>query len=70
MMARTWEQEKAYGARRANQAIIEMERAIRDTDIDRFTAAWNVAMRYMRKKERMPYYYRMLQKLIEGGHVK
>ena len=61
-MKRTWEQEKAYNAKRAQQAIAEMEQAIETYDVNRFEAAWQVAMRYMNKKQRTPYYIKMLQK--------
>lgn len=62
MSKRTWEQEKAYRAKRAGQAVREMELAISVYDVERFLAAWEDAMRYMTKKERSPYYIRMLQK--------
>lgn len=60
-MKRTWEQEKAYRERRAQQAIAEMEAAISTVDIDRFSKAWEVAMMYMNVRRRNQYYIRMLQ---------
>ena len=60
-MKRTWEQEKAYRERRANMAMAEMDAAIETVDKVRFLAAWDAAMRYMNKKQRSPYYIRMLQ---------
>ena len=60
-MKRTWEQEKAYRERRAQQAIAEMEAAISTVDTERFLKAWGTAMRYMNKKQRGTYYIRMLQ---------
>lgn len=65
-MKRTWEQEKAYRARRAAQATAEMDAAIETGDKDRFLAAWDVAMRYMNARQRDPYYIRMLEKAT--GH--
>lgn len=59
-MARTYEKEKAYTERRAAQLAEEMEQAIADNDKDRFLAAYNTAFRYMNKKQRSPYYLRML----------
>lgn len=61
-MKRTWEQEKAYRARRAEQIAIEMDAAIEAEDLDRFAAAWEKAMYYMTGKQRRPYYIRMLEK--------
>lgn len=60
-MARTWAQEKAYRGRRAQQAAAEMDTAIATVDKERFLAAWDAAMRYMTKRQRNPYYIRMLQ---------
>ena len=65
MAHRTWEQEKAYRARRAEQIAVEMEASIAAYDKDRFLAAWEKAMIYMNKKQRMPYYIRMLK---QGGN--
>ena len=56
----SWEKEKAYNAHRAAAAAAEMEEAIRTIDIPRFTAAYQVALRYMNKKPRSEYYRRML----------
>lgn len=60
-MKRTWAQEKAYRERRAQQAAAEMDTAIATVDKERFLKAWDTAMRYMNKKQRSPYYIRMLQ---------
>ena len=65
MAKRTWEQEKAYRAKRAEQAISEMETAISAYDVERFQRAWQDAMRYMNEKQRRPYYIRMLEKSVE-----
>ena len=64
-MARTWEREKRYRAKRAAQAVAEMEAAIEVYDVPRFLAAWDVAMRYMNVKDRRPYYIRMLKRGCE-----
>ena len=64
-MKRTWEQEKAYRARRAEQIAIEMDAAIEAEDLDRFAAAWEKAMYYMAGKQRRPYYIRMLEKGVK-----
>ena len=61
-MKRTWEQEKAYRARRAEQIAADMDRAIEANDKDGFLAAWEKAMIYMNKRQRSPYYIRMLEK--------
>lgn len=65
MAKRTWAQEKAYRAKRAGQAIVEMEQAISNYDKERFQAAWQVAMMYMNGKQRKPYYIRMMQRGLE-----
>ena len=64
-MARTWEREKWYRAKRAAQAVAEMEVAIETYDVPRFLAAWDVAMMYMNVTERRPYYIRMLERVCE-----
>ena len=56
----TWEREKAYRAKRAQQIIAEMEAAIETGDKNRFVKAYESAMRYMTKKQRNPYYLRAL----------
>ena len=58
---KTWEQEKAYRARRAQALAAEMEQAIAAGDKNRFEAAYSTAMRYMNKKERSPYYIKALE---------
>lgn len=59
-MKKTWEQEKAYCAKRAQELAAEMETAIETVDEEKFTAAYQTAMRYMNKKQRSPYYMRFL----------
>lgn len=59
-MAKTWEQEKAYCARRAEALGAEMDAAIETGDRDRFTAAYQKAMRYMTVKQRSTYFTRWL----------
>ena len=64
-MAKTWEQEKAYSAKRAVKAVEAMEKAIASADLKQFQDAWQLAMRYMNVKDRRPYYLRMLQAAAE-----
>ena len=59
-MAKTWELEKAYCARRAEALGAEMDAAIETGDRDRFTAAYHKAMRYMTVKQRSTYFTRWL----------
>lgn len=61
MSHRTWEQEKAYRARRAEQIAAEMEASLQAHDRDRFLAAFEKAMIYMTKKQYKPYYMRLLE---------
>ena len=63
-MKRTWEQEKAYRARRAAVLGEELEAAIRDLDKDRFQRAFTTAINYMNKPERSSYYRRFLEQLV------
>lgn len=64
-MKRTWEQEKEYTRRRAQQLGAEMEKAIKAIDRDRFFNAYTTSMRYMKKKERSPYYRRFIERYAE-----
>ena len=59
-MARTWEQEKAYCAQRAEALAEAMETAILRLDADGFKAAYSAAARYMGKKQRQELYRRFL----------
>ena len=61
----SWQKEKGYTERRAQQLGQEMEEAIEAKDRERFLAAHTTAMRYMKKKERGDYYRRFLQMMIE-----
>lgn len=65
-MKRTWEQEKAYKARKALEIGAEMDKAIEANDKERFFAAWEKAMIHMGVKQRRPYYIRMLER--STGH--
>ena len=60
----TWAKEKAYRAKRAEQAFAEMEAAIETRDAKRFEAAWQVAMRYSNAKARAPYYRKALERRL------
>ncbi len=65
-MKKTWEQEKAYCAKRAQELGAEMDAAIENTDRERFDKAYTTAMRYMKNKERSGYYKRFLTKMREA----
>ena len=65
-MAKTWEQEKAYCAQRAQELGAEMDAAIETMDRERFDKAHTTAMRYMKNKERSDYYKRFLTKMREA----
>ena len=64
-MKKTWEQEKAYYAKRAQEAVAEMKQAISTADKARFEKAYQVALRYMTQKERRPYYIQFLSVMAE-----
>lgn len=61
-MARTYEQEKAYHARRAQALASEMEAALDAGDADRFMAAYETSFRYLKKKQRVLFYIRFLER--------
>lgn len=65
-MKKTWEQEKAYCAKRAQELGAEMDAAIENVDRERFDKAYTTAMRYMKNKERSSYYKRFLTKMREA----
>lgn len=56
-----WEKEKAYCARRAEKLGAEMDEAIAAGDRERFTAAYQTAMRYMTVKQRSQYFRKWLE---------
>ena len=56
MAKRTWEQEKAYCAKRAEELKAEMTRATENVDLAAFTEAYEKSMRYMKVKERRRLY--------------
>lgn len=58
----TWEQEKAYCAKRASELKTEMEAAIAASDKERFTKAFETAQRYMKKKELKSLFVAMVRK--------
>lgn len=66
-MTQAWEKEKAYRKRRAEGIACELEQAIANRDRDGFSKAYSIAMRYMTKRERAPYYKRFLTAMTEGG---
>jgi len=59
---KTWEQEKAYVARKAQEYGAEMDAAIEAVDKDRFNAAFMKSMRYMRKRQHGEYMKRFIAK--------
>jgi len=59
-MSKTWEQEKAYCAKRADALAEAMEKAIQALDANSFQAAYTEAARYMPKKRRAELYKRFL----------
>lgn len=69
MSKRTWEQEKAYRAKRAEQAASIMEAAIAANDHTAFEEGWRIAMLYMNGKQRWPYYRRALEQHIWGRGI-
>lgn len=56
----TWEQEKMYTQRRAEELKEQMERAIKEGDIDGFLKAYEASARYMKKKQREELYVSFL----------
>ena len=62
----SWEKEKAYCARRAEELKAEMDQAILSADRQRFEQAHQKAMRYMTKRERAPYYKRFIERMVHG----
>ena len=59
-----WEQEKAWRAKRAAALGTEMDQAIEAADKERFQDAFVKAMNYMKKKDRIAYYKRFLEKTM------
>lgn len=56
----TWEKEKAYRARRAEQLKANMLAAIEAGDREAFASAYSTALNYASKKELSPYYRKYL----------
>lgn len=63
---KTWEREKAYCRKRASELKTEMEAAIETSDKERFTKAYQTAMRYMTKKELKPLYMGFIRKAVRA----
>lgn len=61
-MKRTWEQEKAYTVRKAQEYGAEMDAAIETVDKDRFNAAFMKSLRYMSKHQQDDYMKRFISK--------
>ena len=67
-MARTWEKEKAYRAKRAVTLGAELDRAIENADKEAFGQAYRTALGYMTKAERTTYMKRFLQKMTKKNN--
>lgn len=65
-MKRSWKQEKAYCARRAQELGAEMEAAIERGDRERFKAAYEASARYMTQAQRRRIYIRFLKKVVQA----
>lgn len=61
----SWEKEKAYCKKRAEELAAEMDQAILSADRHRFEQAYQKAMRYMTKRERAPYYKRFIERMAK-----
>ena len=62
----SWEHEKAYCSRRAQELTAEMIEAIESFDLDRFDAAYQASARYMSKKQRSPLYKKMIERIVNS----
>lgn len=60
----TWEQEKAYTQRRAEELKNQMEQATADGDLNAFLRAYKASARYMRKKQREDLYVAFIKTRI------
>lgn len=61
-MKRTWEQEKAYTARKAQEYGAEMDAAIEAVDKDMFNTAFGKSFYCMRKRQHDEYMKRFIAK--------
>lgn len=61
----SWEKEKVYCKKRAEELAAEMDQAILSADRERFEKAFQTAMRYMTKRERAPYYRRFIERMAK-----
>ena len=64
-MKRTWEQEKAYVARKAQEYGAAMDEAIEAVDKDRFNEAFMKSFRYMSKRQHGEYMKRFIAKYAQ-----
>ena len=69
-MKRTWEQEKAYVAKRAEELRTIMNQAIAAADLERFREAHTKSLRYMPKKERDEYLRRFFTEYTRKENTK
>lgn len=61
MNTTAWEKEKAYCAERAEKLGAEMDEATAAGDRERFTAAYQTAIRYMTVQQRSQHFKRWLE---------
>lgn len=64
-MARSYEHEKDYCARRGRKLTAEMEKAIEAVDRERFVVAFSESARYLLKKQRFDLYRRFLERSMK-----
>lgn len=64
-MAYSWEKEKAYCERRAQEFAAEMEAAVDAADRDRFLAAFRDSARYLSRKQRNQFYLQFLGRVAQ-----
>ncbi len=60
-----WEKEKAYCEKRASELTSEMEEAIRASDEAGFKKAYEVAQRYMTRKQLNPLLKAFCERMME-----
>lgn len=63
----TYQKEKEYCARRAQELTAEMEAAIETKDREKFKAAYTTSARYMTQKQRRPLYMRFMDMEVHSN---
>ena len=66
-MARTWEQEKAYRAKRADAVREELAQAIANVDAEAFRAACERAFNYLKQGERTEWMHKYYEAKLKEG---